>query len=556
MTMRLTGLTSGLDTESIIQELTSAYNMKTEKYEKQQTKLSWKQDAWKSLNTKIYSLYTNVSNMRFSSAYATKKASVSDATKAKVSVSGTAVNGTHKLNVLSTAQTAYLTGGKLELTDAAKYNSDGSKASINEDTLMRELGFSGSATSFNITAKDENGEEKVTEIKIDRGTSIKEVVAQMKEAGVNVNFDQKNGRIYVNSSKSGADYDFQITAIQSDVQTTDPDGNPITVKDDNADSALALSALGLYSKTIFQGDVDSLPEDEREAAIAKAKEKVAVKLDGQDAEILLDGVRYNNSTNEFSINGLDITAAAVTGEGDENALTISIDTDTQAIYDTVKDFLTEYNTIINEMTKMYNAESSYGYDPLTEDEKSAMSDNEIELWEAKIKDSLLRRDTTLNGVMSAMVNSMAQSYTINGQSYSLSSFGISTLGYLNAAKNEQNAYHIDGDEDDTNTSGKEDKLMTAIKNDPDSVIEFMKQLTTGLYTAIDNKMKSTTLSSAYTVYNDKEMNNQYSEYSKMISKWEDKVSEKEDAYYKQFAAMEAALAKLQSQTNSLTGLFG
>ena len=86
-----------------------------------------------------------------------------------------------------------------------------------------------------------------------------------------------------------------------------------------------------------------------------------------------------------------------------------------------------------------------------------------------------------------------QSYTVNGKSYSLASFGISTLGYLNASKNENYAYHIDGDSEDTATSGKTDKLMTALENDPDSVIDFMKQLTSGLYTALDKQMKGTNL---------------------------------------------------------------
>ena len=54
MPIRITGLTSGLDTEAIISALVSSYNYKTNKYKKAQTKLSWKQDAWKSLNTKIY----------------------------------------------------------------------------------------------------------------------------------------------------------------------------------------------------------------------------------------------------------------------------------------------------------------------------------------------------------------------------------------------------------------------------------------------------------------------------------------------------------------------
>ena len=60
MPIRITGLNSGLDTESIISALVSSYNYKTDKYKKAQTKLSWKQDAWKTLNTKIYSLYSSV----------------------------------------------------------------------------------------------------------------------------------------------------------------------------------------------------------------------------------------------------------------------------------------------------------------------------------------------------------------------------------------------------------------------------------------------------------------------------------------------------------------
>ena len=60
MPIRLSGLNSGLDTESIIQALVSSYSVKKDKYVKAQTKLSWKQDAWKSLNTKIYILYDKV----------------------------------------------------------------------------------------------------------------------------------------------------------------------------------------------------------------------------------------------------------------------------------------------------------------------------------------------------------------------------------------------------------------------------------------------------------------------------------------------------------------
>ena len=235
---------------------------------------------------------------------------------------------------------------------------------------------------------------------------------------------------------------------------------------------------------------------------------------------------------------------------------INTSTDTQGLYDTIKDFLTEYNNIINEVTKLYNADSAGSYEPLTDDEKDKMSDTEIEKWETKIKDSLLRRDNSLSSVMNALMSSMSQGITINGKDYSLSSFGIHTLGYLNAAKNEQNSYHIDGDEDDENTSGNKDKLMAALVEDPDTVVEFMKQLSTNLYKAIDDQMQATSLRTRFKIYNDKELDTQYKNYTKTIKEWESKVSDKEDYYYKKFSQMETALSKLQSQTSSISGLLG
>jgi flagellar hook-associated protein 2 len=375
---------------------------------------------------------------------------------------------------------------------------------------------------------------KETEITIGEDTTVKDVVSQLKEAGINASFDENNGRIFLSSKSTGADGDFKLEAMGGE------------------DSTRLLGLLGLDTSETSAGNK-------------------AVKIDGSDAQIVLNGVLYSSTSNNFSINGLSITANAVTDDindlmedgklnldnlKDTNALSINTSVDTQGIYDTVKDFLTNYNNIINEITELYNADSASGYEPLTDDEKDAMSDTEISKWETKIKDSLLRRDTTLSTLMNSMMNAMSQPITINGTRYSLSSFGIQTLGYLNSVENEQNAYHIDGDEDDENTSGNTDKLMAKISEDPETVIDFMKQLTSNLYTAIDNQMQSTSLRSRYSIYNDKELKTQYSNYTKTISDWEDKVSDKEDYYYSKFSSMETALAKLNSQTSSLSGLLG
>ena len=569
MAMRVSGINSGLDTDSIVQELVSAYNTKTEKYQKEQTKLSWKQEIWKGLNTKVYSLYNNVGKLRFSSAYSTKKTTSSDTTKATVSASSNAVNGTQKLHVLATAQSGYLTGGKLSLREEVT-DADGTtklqdvKGAVKAETKLSELGFTGDEASLNINTTDEEGNAVTKTVSLTKDSTIQDVVNALKDNGLNASFDANNGRIFVSSKNTGKAADFSLSSATTKlVEKKDADGN--VIKDSNGKTEMESVALSAEEQAASKKLIGLLGLDTDSSNIYGNK---AAKIDGRDAVIALNGVKYTNTTNDFAINGLNISVNGVTDDvadpdstdlsslNDSTAITINTATDSQGIYDTVKDFLTEYNNIINEITKLYNADSAGSYEPLTDDEKDKMSDTEIEKWETKIKDSLLRRDSSLSSVMNAMMTSMSQPIEINGKSYSLSSFGIQTLGFLNAAENEQNAYHIDGDEDDENTSGNQDKLMAAITSDPDTVIEFMKQLSTNLYKSIDDQMQSNDLRSRYKIYNDKEMDKQYTNLTKTIKEWESKVSDREDYYYKQFSNMETALAKLQSQTSSISSMLG
>lgn len=540
MPIRMTGMVSGLDTDSIVKELVSAYSTKKEKYEKERTKLGWKQEIWKDLNKEVNTFYKSVGNLRFEGGYSTKKTTSSDTAKATVSAGSNAVTGTQKLHVLSTAQSGYLTGGKI--------TASGSSAKVTSSTKLSELGFTEDETALKFIAKDKDGKDISADIKLSKDSTISDAVKALRDVGLNASFDENNGRIFLSSSATGASTDFSLKSDGSDA------------------SKNLLNTLALNT----------------DASEVTEASKRATKIDGSDAAIVLNGVVYTSSSNNFSINGLSISVNAVTDSvdlskaktngsldadkisdmlantplNDSEAISITTSTDTQGIYDKIKDFITGYNNIINKMTKLYNADSAGNYEPLTDDEKSEMSDSEIEKWETKIKDSLLRRDSTLSTVMSAMTTAMSGGATVNGKTYFLSNFGISTLGYMNAAENEQNAYHIDGDEDDENTSGNTDKLMTALNSDPDTVMDFMKQMATNLYNAIDKQMTRTTLRSKYSIYNDKEMTTQYKNYTTTIKEWETKISDKEDYYYKKFSSMESALSKLNSQTSSLSGLFG
>lgn len=276
--------------------------------------------------------------------------------------------------------------------------------------------------------------------------------------------------------------------------------------------------------------------------------------DAKDCVIWLNGVKYTSNTNSVSVNGLTISAKEKTAPGEE--ISLVTDNDYQKVYDTIKNFLSEYNKLIIEMDSLFNAESSKGYEPLTDDEKEVMSEKDIEKWEAKIKDSLLRRDDTLDSITQTMKMAMSRTYEVNGKKYSLASFGINTLSYFNAAANEKGAYHIDGDADDASTSGNADKLMSMIATQPDVVMGFFTQLAQGLYEDMGKKMTSTTLRSIYNVYNDKQMASDLKDYDEKIEYWENYLKDLEDKYYKQFSKMETALAKLQSSSSALAGLLG
>ena len=672
MTMRMTGLISGLDTETLITQMISGHKTKVENAQKEQTKLKWKKEAWSSLNTKLYSFYTGaLSNFKSVGTYKAKKVESTDDSKIKVTSSNSAVNGVHTLSVKQLASSAYLTGASLQnkafnttsyvaaenadvklsdLKDSKGYDleldgksfeisykttgPDGQEATVTK-TITAQAGSDGTLQSvidnMNQSLKDEGinmtvsynaakgalefvnntaqevkgadgtvtgyeggidytlkaadddaakalgiskdgvtvsqkksdageniltmssafhvkavsdtaaavtGSTKLTDMgiadgttytmtvgsgsdaktytyTIDQTTTLKSLAAQFSKMGVTASYDEKQGRFFVNSAESGAAYDFTLTA-------------------DNAD---AVSKLGLDAAS-------------------------ATKVDAADAIVVYNGATFQQSSNNFSLNGLNFTINDVTTAKDEqgnikdNPIRMTVTTDTDTIYNAVKSFVKEYNSLIKEMNTLYNADRAKDYEPLTSDEKENMSEKEIEEWEQKIKDSLLRRDDKLSSLTSSMRTTLNKSveYTnTNGETkrYSLASFGINTGRW-----NEYGQLHINGDPDDADYKDYDDKLRAAIEEDPGALIQTLSTLGGELYTNFQKAMKSSDYSSALTFYDDKQMDKEISNYDDKIAKLQEKMNDVEDRYYKQFAAMESALAKLQSSQSSLSSLFG
>lgn len=117
-------------------------------------------------------------------------------------------------------------------------------------------------------------------------------------------------------------------------------------------------------------------------------------------------------------------------------------------------------------------------------------------------------------------------------------------------------YHIYGDTEDAVYADKDDKLKKALEEDPDAVVNVLSEIFEKLRNTMNDKMAGSKVSSALTFYSDIKMKDDLKDYEKQIKEWETKLANMEEAYYSKFTKMETALAKLQSQSNSLSGLFG
>lgn len=314
-------------------------------------------------------------------------------------------------------------------------------------------------------------------------------------------------------------------------------------------SGSALSGLGLADVSVAADGTVSVNGGSNDSSNASIPSGMAL-IAASDSKIILNGAEMTSSSSVVSANGLEISLTGLTKK--DEPITFSISNDVDSVYNSVKNFLKDYNEIVKEMNALLDADSAKGYEPLTSEQKKEMSDDDIKLWEDKIKGSLFRNDTTLDGIVSGMRSAMMSQVTYDGKTYSLASFGIMTsTDYL-----EGGLLHIYGDKDDSVYADKDDKLKKALSDDPDAVINVLTGIFGNLKDTMSKKMAGNKMSSALTFYNDIKMKDDLKQYEKDIKSWEDRLASMEDAYYKKFTAMETALAKLQSQQNSLAGLFG
>ncbi|MFS0775124.1 flagellar filament capping protein FliD [Neobacillus sp. 3P2-tot-E-2] len=497
---RLTGFASGMDTDSIVKKLMSAESISLNKLKQNQQKQTWLSDTYRQWNADLLAFRSNtVLNMGLSKSYNTFDVTSSQEHSVSATSSGTSLAGTYSVEVKQLASSATFTGEKVYL-DPTK-------------SLGNTVQGAGQLTADTSIVMNVNNETVTLDIKTT--DTINDVVGK------------------INGAKDSTGKSLGLQAFY------DPTLQQFTLKTKETGETTKID-LGMNTSAASQSFLSNTLGQDTSNLVAT----------GQNANVIFNGNEITTLTsNHATIMGINFSFKSPT----IGASTVTVSQNTDGVVKNIKDFVDQYNGLLEKINKAVSDPVYRDYLPLLEEQKSEMSEKQIEMWEEKAKSGLLRSDSILSGLVTKMRSTMT-SIIDNGSSYnSLSSIGISSRSYQDKGK-----LYVD-----------ETKLREAIQADPDAVEKLFSQLgdpskgTSGVINQISETLqdgiKELTNKAGYTG------NNQYDQsiIGKLLSNTQTdiarqtvKLQSKEEQYYRQFAAMEQAMSRLNSQSSWLSQQMG
>ncbi|MEC2311976.1 flagellar hook-associated protein 2 [Bacillus velezensis] len=511
MVTRITGLNSGLDVDSLVKKLMDAEKQPLNKLNQQKQTLEWKRDAYREVNTQIADMYsTTFNNMLMSTNWNKKTVTSSDS-----SVSAAAVSAEQNISTSMSVQ---------QLATPTTYKSSGA---INFTSGQSQT------LKFNVTNP---GETKPTEVNVTIAATdtIDDVISKLNSSGLGVTALKEK-------ISNGTDY------VDTIAFTSNKTGEGFTLSaGDDATKSFLKDQLGF--------------------AVDDATNELTANAEGKNAKFTFNGLEMTKTSNNFTINGIKYTLNSVTDSN--KTVTINSTTDTDGIFDNIKDFVDKYNTLIKSANEKVTESKYRDYKPLTDEQREAMTDKQIEQWEAKAKSGLLRSDSTLQNGLAEMRLDLYSTVTIDGKKYQLADFGIETSSFndqgkfgklviKDEAKLKQKitenpslvAKLFNADSTSTITDSSTGKT---IKNpEEQGIARRLKDTLNKMQTQISKQAGTeSSVSSSFAI--GKSLN----EIETNISNMKTKLDDIESRYYKKFSALDTALEKLNSQSSYLTSMLG
>ncbi|MGI6405928.1 MAG: flagellar filament capping protein FliD [Syntrophaceticus sp.] len=510
---RISGLASGMDIDGIVKDLMNAHRMRLDSVEQEKQIWQWRQEDYRSINTALLNMRNAVFDLKLQGSFMLKKAE-SSSSAVTAEAGATALDAVHTVEVTSLARGA-LIASESEVDTTGAYTVPLSEMleglTTDEDGKFTvEIGDGTSSKVFTLDADTQ---------------SLKDLIEQINKSELNLqaSWDNNLNRFYLASTKLGA---------ENGISCKDQSGNLMTI---------------LCSASSTEGK----------------------QVSGTNAQVSIDGIDYTFDSNQFKVNGVTYNLKGTT----TNPVDITISHDIDAVFNKIKDLVDKYNTLLDTINNKLSEERHPDYRPLTDEQISSgeLTDKQVDQWQEKARSGLLRGDTLLERAatsmrtaLSSVVSGLTGKVTVSNGSKQitttanqLSVIGITTGSYLDKGKLYIN----------------ETRLREALHSNPEAVMELFTKsrgasgneitdsskqgLAVQLYNAIDAAMSPITdrAGSGSSLYDDSYISKKVRGIDENISKTEGHLQVLEARYYRQFTAMEMAIARMNTQSMWLTQQF-
>lgn len=487
------GLVSGMDIDELVFNMTANSRNKVTKQQQNIQKLEWKQAGYRTTANALkefQSKYLDVlSPTNFNSAgfFNTVKATSSSSA---VSVSPTALSGEGTITIDSIAQlaTKQITqssssvtkalSGDLSTTDMTALLAeisgksiglqlDGSLKTITFDSaFVDSLGANPTQEGFAValqTAVDnafsvKNESERVLNVSLNEGNfSFTAAGSQLTIRSIGGDEDalstlgltanQSNVLTTSRSIESLAfatelepvdTFKFTINAVEFEFNKTD---SLITVMNqiNSSDAKVTLSyssvtdkfALIANDQGVGENIVIKQTEGNLMSTFGLTEDAGAAVEYGKNAIIFYNGTKITRTSNRFKVDGFDFELLNETAVG-EDPITITMKSTSDALKEPIKQFVEDYNSMIDLINGLVKEKVFSDYPPLTDEQKEDMTETQIKSWEKKAKSGLLRNDQALVSITSKMHSAIIGRISASGMS--LHQMGISSAGYTENGK--------------------------------------------------------------------------------------------------------------------------
>lgn len=478
-TIRMTGLATGMDTDKMVKEMLSAEQSKVDKAKQKEQTIKWQQETYREVIKDVQGFQDKYFSVTSPTSILSSKAwnTLSVSSSNENILSATSIAGAEKVNYKFDVQ---------KLAEPAKM------VSIKFSSPDQNLALS-DTIKFKI---DLGGEKGYKSIELGPTSTVQNMIDSINETmngQVKASYSEMTGKFTIETNKTGKDAKISI------------------VNDGDVDAKKALSDIG------FNIEDTKGTNAKVEVTLSDGTTKT---LDEESNTFVIDKISYNiNAIGKANIYSKEDVKPAV---------------------DNMKNFVKDYNKIMDKVYDLVTEKKNKDYPPLTDAQKKDMSDEEIERWEKKAKEGLLRNDSEMRSFMNKM-----QSSIFGGKEKQLSELGL--MPHEDYNKRGQ-------------LSINEDKFTKALQNDGDKVYSIFAKNSN----SVMEKMKDTmyeyvgTSSSVFArkAGIEKTSSTIKNYYSEQLKRQEDtikmlqrKMDDREDKLYKQFGQLEAAMNKLNSQMN-------